>query len=84
MIKLAKLWIQDFKGSNSFQILETQKRLLIMMEIMSTSPRKKRRKVITLRNLDADPIEIQTMGMMIPLIKFDLFLIYYNKILLRN
>ena len=84
MIKLAKLWIQDFKGSNSFQILETQKHLLIMMEIMSTSPRKKRRKVITLRNLDADPIEIQTMGMMIPLIKFDLFLIYYNKILLRN
>lgn len=84
MIKLAKLWIQDFKGSNSFQILETQKCLLIMMEIMSTSPRKKRRKVITLRNLDADPIEIQTMGMMIPLIKFDLFLIYYNKILLRN
>ena len=84
MIKLAKLWIQDFKGSNSFQILETQKHLLIMMEIMSTSPRKKRRKVITLRNLDADPIEIQTMGMMIPLIKFDLFLIYYSKILLRN
>jgi hypothetical protein len=84
MIKLAKLWIQDFKGSNSFQILETLKHLLIMMEIMSTSPRKKRRKVITLRNLDADLIEIQTMGMMIPLIKFDLFLIYYNKILLRN
>ena len=84
MIKLAKLWIQDFKGSNRFQILETLKHLLIMMEIMSTNPRKKRRKVITLRNLDADPIETQTMGMMIPLIKFDLFLIYYNKILLRN
>jgi hypothetical protein len=46
MIKLAKLWIQDFKGSNSFQILETLKHLPIMMEIMSTSPRKKRRKLL--------------------------------------
>ena len=78
MSKLAKLWSQVSRGSNNFQILEIQKRLHMMEEIMITNPKKKRKKVIMQRNQDVGPIETQMMGTMIHLIKFDLFLIKYN------
>jgi hypothetical protein len=84
MSKLAKLWSQVSRGSNNFQILEIQKRLHMMEEIMITNPKKKRKKVIMQRNQDEGPIETQMMGTMIHLIKFDLFLIKYNKIILIN
>ena len=43
MSKLAKLWSQVSRGSNNFQILEIQKRLHMMEEIMITNPKKKKK-----------------------------------------